>query len=237
MELYQQVPDIAVGQVDNFVLTTSTTSPPRSLLYHDTFTAADGTFLNGRSLETGGVVWLASANLNIESNHVVQTVDYGVIDQAAIDVWTNGIVRFELSVDMHPNHDNWIGVGFDTSPAPQTILWSGSTLWVLLTSSGAFTLFYNGTVTTLASGTASPYYSGGFNHVELTYDTQSTCVKLVINGVTEYNSATLGIDFSSVHAAKIMLYQQSRDAVIGQVDNFDLTLTGPPPGGTVFSMH
>lgn len=232
MELYQQVPDIGVGQVDNFVLTTSTS---RSYSYQDTFTATDGTLLNGRWTETGDAIWWASTNLNIESNHVVQTEDYGVIDQAAIAFGTNGIVHFGLSADMHPNHDNWIGVGFDISPAPQTILWSGSTLWVLLTSSGAYTLFHNGTVTTLASGTASPYYSGGFNHVELTYDVPSTCVKLVINGVTQYNSAASGIDFGSVTAAKIMMYNQSRDAVIGQVDNFALTLT--PLTGTVFSMH
>lgn len=57
----------------------------------DSFAASDHTALNGRIMETGGLTWGASANLEIVSNRVVQVAASGD-DSAGVPFSTHGVV-------------------------------------------------------------------------------------------------------------------------------------------------
>ena len=203
------------------------------------FVAPDHAVLNGRWTEIGDAIWTGSTNLDIENNRIVQIASKSGdnSDNAGIRFSTNGIFGFSISADVHPNNGAWIALG--VSPGPQASLQYNGHLWALLTSSGIYYLFKNIQGATLSNGTASNYSSTGFNNVELTYDIRSTYVKLVINGVTNYNSAVPGINFNStnLNSANFQLLAQSRDAAVGQVDNFKLMMTLPPPTGSIVSFH
>jgi len=89
LQLYQQIRDITVGQVDNFVLTTGTSLPFAPC--QDSFVAPDRTILCGRWTETGDAIWSASS-AKPEHRKQSRRAGCGGNDDAGIGSRPNGLI-------------------------------------------------------------------------------------------------------------------------------------------------
>ncbi len=201
------------GKLDDFLV--SKASAPYQVI-SDSFTGTGS--LDGRSTDVGGVVWSAEAGAWTTGGRVVDRAAVGgvPVDPAMLGAYPT----LRVSADANPTSSDWVGVGLANQAT--TAYWAAGQLWALVRSTGTFEAYGGGSL--LASGTIPGTPSGGFDHIEVRYDTVTLQAVVLVNGVQVY-SGTLGSALSVSYAG---FHMQRAAEGAGKLDNFLVVSTATP---------
>ncbi len=206
-------------------------SPAAAVLITDSFSIVGdteaGDVLKGRSVEVGGKTWSTVVSSSA-APHVVEPFFAGDASNGyikAATAHTTGAAAGLVPLDytgtdaitaqadfMATTNGGWVGVGF--TKAHGTFNANGS-VWFMLGSSGAWTIWQDGTSKNLRSGN-SAINATQFTTVAITYDPSANSVSASIGG-TEVAEVTLN-EYTPLLAHAGFQVSRPRDAT--GVDNF-----------------
>jgi hypothetical protein len=209
------------GLTDNCTVSVTVVPPDDRIgVYYDSFSGADGSFLDGRTTEVGGGAWEAGAGA-ILSNGTVTTVDFDTV--AGVPVTPTATSQLTIAADVDPTGSDWSGFGFASSATGG--YGNAGEIWVGLAPAGTYWVHAFGTAVTLASGTIPGTATNGFHHVEIRYDARTRLVTVTLNGVEVVSSQELpaapNIQFAGFH-----LRNGTPD--VTRLDHFDVRVGESP---------
>ncbi|EIP99722.1 hypothetical protein OpiT1DRAFT_04250 [Opitutaceae bacterium TAV1] len=225
------------------------------VLVQDTFTLNGTTRIEGSSLagtspeqQTGSGVWKTGTGsasgrfsaegtiIGYQSGSTIYPVEMRIAIARPTAVTT-------VSASIVNATSDWLAVGFLSSDTSSSQAWFGSSdsiLWVMIRPSGGWTLFKNGTTTTLASGTVSGFSATASYTLGISYDPATQMARAFLSdGTTETSLFSAndgwfatGLDAdTSITATGFRIHPRNDGAsVVGasSVDNFLVTTAAIP---------
>ncbi|HAU36584.1 MAG TPA: hypothetical protein DCX07_02565 [Phycisphaerales bacterium] len=155
---------------------------------------ASGNSLNGTVTDVGNKTWAASG-VTFSGTGVVNLGANSWANVPLTSTENDESLTVSAELQIAPSGGTWTALGFCNNSAAS--LSSSAKIWVLLWPSGGYTLYANGTSTTLSgSGSMTPglnsteFNPGNpYNRVDLTYNPSGRIVTLRLNETTVFEEA------------------------------------------------
>jgi len=133
----------------------------------------------------------------------------------------------EITADIDTQDSLWTGIGLSSGLVGG--YFGVGQVWMNLHSTGAWSLFADGTTHSLDSGQAPIFHSQGFNHLKFRYDAQANTAEAWVNGC-RVSAPMIVVPFSpNVQAAGFHAFDPASEIAGGsRIDNFKIRVGEPP---------
>jgi hypothetical protein len=191
-----------------------------------------GQSLIGTNTPVGGVAWQelwpAVSFAGTSNGYITNGFAEGGGAFVSLASITSGNTQFTLSGSINPEGmgTGFVSLGFSSSVSSQT---NTGEIWSLLTPTGIYSVYLNGTTTLVATGTAPGFVSNGFNEVSMTLDSTTGLLNVSINNTAIVTNYNIGFTPTLTLAGFTYIPGTGATTQTAQFDNFVVSSAVPEP--------